>query len=84
MPVTGATISAAYTIVSDRLRVEINTGGHRLERAQIVKPDGSVQEAQTIEYSAPGGAVGSPVSDADGAPRRDHCFGDSLGHDVTS
>jgi hypothetical protein len=62
VPVTGANISAAYTIVSDRLRVEIDTGGRRLERAQIVKTDGSVLEAQTIEYSAPSGAVGSPVS----------------------
>jgi hypothetical protein len=62
VPVPGATISAAYIIVSDRLRVEIDTGGRRFERAQIVKPDGSVLEAQTVEYSAPGGAVGSPVS----------------------
>lgn len=58
----GAPISAAYTIASDRLRVEIDTGGRRLERAQIVKADGAVLEAQTIEYSAPSGAVGNPVS----------------------
>ena len=62
VPVTGAAISAAYTIVSDRLRVEIDTGGRRLERVQIVKPDGPILEAQTIDYSAPSGAVGSPVS----------------------
>ncbi|HUP35350.1 MAG TPA: hypothetical protein VNC82_07870 [Candidatus Limnocylindria bacterium] len=58
----GATVSAAYTIVSDRLRVEIDGGGRRLERAQIVKADGGVLEAQTIEYTAAAGGGGSPVS----------------------
>ena len=59
----GAPISAAYTIVNDRLRVEIDTGGRRLERAQIVKADGSFVDAQTIEYTASsgGGSWGSPV-----------------------
>ena len=56
----GATVSAAYTIVADRLRVEIDGGGRRLERAQIVRPDGGVLEAQTIEYTAPRGG-GSPI-----------------------
>jgi hypothetical protein len=60
MQPAGATVSAAYTIVADRLRVEIDGGGRRLERAQIVKPDGGVLEAQTIEYTAPRGG-GSPV-----------------------
>ena len=58
----GATVSAAYTIVSDRLRVEIDGRGRRVERAQIVKPDGSVLEAQTIEYTPAAGGGGSPVS----------------------
>jgi hypothetical protein len=57
----GATISAAYTIVADRLRVEIESGGRRLERAQIVKPDGSVLDAQTIEYTPAAYSGGSPV-----------------------
>ncbi len=63
VPVAGAPISAAYTVVSDRLRVEIDTGGRRLERAQIVKADGAFVDAQTIEYTAPsgGGSWGSPV-----------------------
>ena len=56
----GATVSAAYTIVADRLRVEIDGGGRRLERAQIVKADGGVLEAQTVEYTPRGGG-GSPV-----------------------
>ena len=57
----GATISAAYTIVADRLRVEIESGGRRLERAQIVKADGTVQEAQTIEYTPAAGGGSGPV-----------------------
>jgi len=61
MQPSGATISAAYTIVGDRLRVEIATDGRRLERAQIVRPDGGLLEAQTIEYSPPTGGGGSPV-----------------------
>ena len=62
VPVAGAAVSAAYTIVGDRLRVEIDTGGRRLERVQIVKADGPILEAQTIEYYAPTGSVGSPIS----------------------
>ncbi len=58
----GATVSAAFTIVSDRLRVEIDGRGRRVERAQIVKPDGTVLEAQTIEYTPAAGGGGSPVS----------------------
>ncbi|HEY7204970.1 MAG TPA: hypothetical protein VIA61_11770 [Methylomirabilota bacterium] len=57
----GATVSAAYTIVADRLRVEVDGGGRRLERAQIVRPDGSVLEAQTIEYTPAPYGGGSPV-----------------------
>ena len=47
---SGATLSAAYT-----------TEGRRLERAQIVRPDGSLLEAQTIDYTPPVGGGGSPV-----------------------
>ncbi len=57
----GATVSAAYAIVADRLRVEIDGGGRRLERAQVVRPDGGLLEAQTIEYGAPRGGGGGPV-----------------------
>ena len=58
----GATVSAAYTIVSEGLRVEVDGRGRRVERAQIVKPDGSVLEGQTIEYTPAAGGGGSPVS----------------------
>ena len=84
VPVTGSAISAAYTIVSDRLRVEIDTGGRRLERAQIVKADGAVLEAQTIEYSAPSGAVGNPVSIGIGIGRYGGMGGVSTGVGVST
>ena len=58
----GATVSAAYTIVGDRLRVEIEGGGRRVERAQIVRTDGALLEAQTIEYTPAASSGGSPVS----------------------
>lgn len=58
----GAFVSAAFTVVGDRLRVEIDGGGHRLERVQIVRPDGSVLEAQTIEYTPAAGGGGSLFS----------------------
>lgn len=60
-PPSGFPVSAAYSIAGDRLRVEIDTGGRRLERAQIVKADDVLLEAQTIEYTAPSGGVGSPI-----------------------
>ena len=57
----GVAISAAYTVVGDRLRIEIDSGGRRLERAQIVKADDTLLEAQTIEFTAPSGGMGSPI-----------------------
>src|SRR5262249_8318494 len=62
-PVPGPPVSAAYSVTTDRLRIEIDTGGRRLERAQIVKTDGALLDAQTIEFTqAPsGGSYGSPI-----------------------
>ena len=62
-PVPGPPVSAAYSVTTDRLRVEIDTGGRRLERAQIVKTDGALLDAQTIEFTqaASGGGYGSPI-----------------------
>jgi len=61
--VPGPPVSAAYSVTTDRLRIEIDTGGRRLERAQIVKTDGALLDAQTIEFTqAPsGGSYGSPI-----------------------
>ena len=36
----GARVSAAYQVVGDRLRVELDTDGQRLEQAWILKPGG--------------------------------------------
>ena len=54
-PPSGSGISADYVLLADRLRVEIDTGGYRLEDAQIVKADGTAIRPQTIEHPAPGG-----------------------------
>jgi hypothetical protein len=45
----GARISAGYQILSDRLRIEIDTDHRRLEDIFIVKPDGTAVRAQTID-----------------------------------
>ena len=42
-------------MLADRLRVEIQTGGYRLEDAQIVRPEGGSVRAQTIEQPPAGG-----------------------------
>jgi len=46
-PGVGASISADYTVLADRVRVEIDTRGARLEDVQILKPDGSAILPQT-------------------------------------
>jgi hypothetical protein len=74
----GASISADYAVLIDRLRVEINTGGQRVEDAEIIKADGTTIRAQKIEHaplrplnprpggyqwgSSTGGRVGTGVS----------------------
>jgi len=45
----GARVSADYQVVGDRLRVEIDTSGRRLEQAWILKPDGTSVAPQTVE-----------------------------------
>jgi len=66
----GAKISAAYRIVGDRLGVEIDTDGRRLEEAKILGPDGSAVHAQTIEHAPiayhPGPTVGFGVGGVSG------------------
>ncbi len=51
-PGVGASISADYMVLADRVRVEIDTRGARLEDVQILKADGSAIRPQTIEYPA--------------------------------
>ena len=45
----GARVSADYQVVGDRLRVELDTSGRRLEQAWILKPDGTSVAPQTVE-----------------------------------
>lgn len=45
----GARVSAAYLVVEDRLRIEIDTDGRRLEQAWIMKPDGTSVAAQAVD-----------------------------------
>ena len=59
---SGATLSADYMVMADRLRVEIDTSGYRLEDAQIMRADNVVVRPQTIEQPPmaynPGPTVG--------------------------
>jgi hypothetical protein len=46
---SGVRLSAAYQIVADRVGVEIDTDGRRLEQAWIMKADGSSVGAQSVD-----------------------------------
>ena len=37
----GATLSAGYRVVGDRLQIEVDTDGRRLEVATVVRADGT-------------------------------------------
>jgi len=45
----GARISAAYQVVGEELRIEIDTDHRRLEQAWIIKPDGTSLAPQAIQ-----------------------------------
>ncbi len=64
----GVTLSAAYTVVGDRLRIEIDTSGHRLEQAWIIKPDGASVAAQSVDMppveTTPGPTISFGVGSA--------------------
>jgi hypothetical protein len=61
----GARISAAYAVIGDRLRVELDTDRHRLEQAWIMKPDGTsvaptaVDAAPVVQSPPPSLSVGA-------------------------
>jgi len=57
---SGARVSAAYQLVADRLRIEIDTGGRRVEEAKILKANGAELRALAID-TAPPVTTGSPV-----------------------
>jgi hypothetical protein len=53
-PPRGSAISADYMLLADQVRVEIDTGGYRLEDAQLVRTDGAIVRPQFIESPPPG------------------------------
>ena len=55
----GSAVSANYIILAHQVRVELDTGGYRLEDAQLVTANGAVVRPQTIESPPPG--TGSSV-----------------------
>jgi len=64
----GAKVSAAYQMLADRLKVEIDTDHRRLEDIFIVRADGTAVRAQTIEnapiVTGPGPTVGIGIGGA--------------------
>jgi len=57
---SGARVSAGYQLVADRLRIEIDTGGRRVEEAKLLKANGAELRALAID-TAPPVTTGSPV-----------------------
>jgi len=59
---SGASLSADYVLLADRLRVEVDTSGNRLEDAQIIRSDNVAVRPQTIEQPpvayTPGPSIG--------------------------
>jgi hypothetical protein len=58
---SGVYLSADYVLLADRLRVDVDTYGYRLEDAQIVRPDNAVVRPQTIEQPPAAYSSGSSV-----------------------
>jgi hypothetical protein len=58
---SGAYLSADYVLLADRLRVDVDTYGYRLEDAMIVRPDNAIVRPQTIEQPPPAYSSGSSV-----------------------
>jgi hypothetical protein len=64
----GAKVSAAYQMLADRLKIEIDTDHRRLEDVFIVRADGTAVRAQAIEnapvVTGPGPTVGIGIGGA--------------------
>jgi hypothetical protein len=58
----GVKTSAAYSIIGDRVRIEVDTGRRRLEEVSIVMPNGAIVRADAIELGPPTYSAGSPVT----------------------
>jgi hypothetical protein len=57
----GVYLSADYVLLADRLRVDVDTYGYRLEDAQIVMPNNTIVRPQTIEQPPSAYNSGSSV-----------------------
>jgi hypothetical protein len=79
-PGVGAAVSADYTVLVDRVRVEIDTRGTRLEDVQILRPDGTAVRPETIEY--PGFRSNSGVGIGIGMGRSSYGSGGGVGTGV--
>jgi hypothetical protein len=53
----GLTLAAGVRVVETRLRVEIDSDGYRVERAALVRPDGTEVEAEALLPQAAGSGV---------------------------
>jgi len=73
----GSAISADYTMLTDRVRIEVDTGGDRLEDVQLVRFDGAVVRSQTIESPPPG--TGSSFGLGIGTGRTSYGGGGAVG-----
>jgi hypothetical protein len=58
---SGMSLSADYVLLADRLRVEVDTDGYRLEDAQITRTDNVSIRPQTIEQPPLASAGGSSI-----------------------
>src|SRR5437660_11349087 len=67
----GAKVAAAYQMLADRLKIEIDTDHRRLEDIFIVRADGTAVRAQTIENA--------PIDTAPGPTARTGTGGRSIG-----
>jgi hypothetical protein len=63
-------LSADYAVAGERLRVEIATGGYRVEGAMILRPDGAAIPAQTIEQPDGGNGGGFSIGVGVGSSRQ--------------
>ena len=57
----GAKISAGYQLAGDRLRIEVDTDGRRLEEAKILKANGAEVPATAVDNPPTIVSPGSPV-----------------------
>src|SRR5262247_850522 len=58
---SGVYLSADYVLLADRLRVDLDTYGYRLEDAMILRVDNQIVRPQTIEQPPPAYSSGSSV-----------------------